>query len=134
MDLDKTVFTTTTKSFKNTGILTTSIEVPTSIPAGGETINTATVTLPDNQVFVFARAYYTEIIRDSGPVWQVFPTFDGKAMVTSPYSGPTSFYLTSKITNNMVTFSCGIFNPGGSTMTVTAQTIPIAYATYTVDS
>lgn len=134
MDLDKVAITSTKNSFKNTGVYTTSIDLPTSIPTSVETTRSVTITLEENQVFVFARAKYTEIVKDIGPAWQACNTFDAKFEFTSPFSGIGSFYITTLVSGLNVTFTIGIFQSTGSTMTVTPQTIPITYVTYTVDT
>lgn len=134
MDLDKVKLTTTNNSFKNTGVYTTSINLPTSIPTSVDTTRSVSVTLAEDQVFSFAIAKYIDIIKDAGAVWQACNTFDGKYVFTSPFAGVSSFYLTTLITGRVVTFTVGIFQSTGSTMTVTAQNIPIKYVTYTVDS
>lgn len=134
MDLDKVRLTTTHNSFKNTGVYTTSIDLPTSIPDAVETTKSVTITLDENQVFSFAMAKYTDIIKDIGPVWQNLNTFDGKFVFTSPFAGVSTFFLTTLISGRTVTFTVGIFQSTGSTMTVTAQNIPIKYVTYTVDA
>lgn len=134
MDLDKVKLTTTHNSFKNTGVYTTSIDIPTSVPTGVETTRSVSITLAENQVFSFAMAYYTDIVKDIGPVWQKCNTFDGKYTFTSPFSGVSAFYLTNVISGNTVTFTIGVLQTTGSTMTITAQNIPIKYVTYTVDS
>lgn len=134
MDLDKVKLTTTHNSFKNTGVFTTSIDLPTSIPNGVDTTRSVSITLAENQVFSFAMAKYTDIIKDIGPVWQNCNTFDGKFTFTSPFAGTSTFYLTTLITGRVVTFTIGVFQSTGSTMTAVAQNIPIKYVAYTVDS
>ena len=134
MDLDKVAITSTKNSFKNTGVYSISIDLPTSVPSGVEATNSTTITLAENQVFVFARAKYTEIVKDIGPAWQVCNTFDGKFDFTSPFVGTSSFYITTVVSGLEVTFTIGIFQSTGSTMTVTPQSIPITYVTYTVDT
>ncbi len=134
MDLDKIAITSTKNSFKNTGVYSTSVSLPTSIPTSVDTTNSTTITLSENQVFVFARAYYTEIVKDIGPAWQICNTYDGKFAFTAPFAGVSSFYLTTLVSGLNVTFTVGIFQSTGSTMTVTPQTVQIAYTTYTVDT
>jgi len=134
MDLDKVKLTTTHNSFKNTGVYTTSIDLPTSVPTSSDTTRSVSITLEENQVFSFAMAKYTDIVKDIGPVYQPCNTFDGKYEFTSPFSGTSSFYLTTLVNGPTVTFTVGIFQTTGSTITVTPQNIPIKYVTYTVDS
>lgn len=136
VDLEKTQFASTNNSFKNTGVYTISIDLPTSYAAFQDKTNSTSITLSENQVFVFAAAKYAEYIRavNEGVVtkyWQVIPTFDGYAVSGS---GPQQFYLYTTINGNQVTFIVGSQNGYATPETYTPQTIEISYVTYTVDS
>lgn len=136
VDLTKTQFSSTTNSFKNTGVYTLDIALPTSYTAFEEKTTTATVTLAENQTFVFATAYYAEFERVlaegvSTKYWQTLPTFDGYA---ESGTGPQSFYLYATVNGPSVTFTIGSKNGYGSSETYIAQTVSIRYVTYTVDS
>lgn len=136
VDLTKVVFSSTTNSFKNTGVYTTSLSLPTSYTAFQEQTASTTITLAENQAFVFATANYAEYSRVvtegvSTVFTQTLPTFDGYAVSGS---GPQSFYLYATVNGTSVTFTVGSKNAYGTSQTYTAQTINITYVAYTVDS
>lgn len=135
IDHSKIVVSSLANSFKNTGVYRLSIELPTSYTAFQEQTNSATVTLAENQVFVFAQAKFAEYSKGvSGSTttyWQRIPTFDGYAVSGT---GPQAFYLYSTVNGNTVTFTIGSKNAYGTSETYTAQTVQIEYVTYTIDS
>lgn len=136
VDLTKTQFSSTTNSFKNTGVYTIDLTLPTSYTAFEEKTNSASILLPENQEFVFASAVYAEWSRVtvegvSTTYTQPIPTFDGYAVSGS---GPQTFYLYTTVTGPTVTFTIGSKNGYASSETYTAQTVSITYVIYTVDS
>ncbi len=133
MNLDKIAYIGSKNSFKHRGALTTSLALPGACGAGAEVTATDTVTLDENQVFVFARAKFREYTKESfapaAAKWQPIPTFD---IYVDTSIGPINAYLLSKINNNVVTFILGLKNPTGAGITLTPETIDIEYILYTL--
>lgn len=137
IDLSKVVLYSQANSFKNTGLYPISLTLSGTVGAGVERQFTASVTLADNQRFVFAKAKYNEFIEwstgvDTTSTWQQLPTFN--AYIPTTPTGFLSGYVITQVNGNVVTFIAGIYNPYGVTETITGTTIDIVYATYSVDS
>lgn len=121
-----------TNSFKNTGVYSTNIVLSGTIGSGANVNFSASVTLPENQTYAFAKAYYTEIAKGGSASWQKIPTA-GAYVVTTP-TGNLAAILFTTVNDKTVTFNASMFNPYGGTETIATTTIPITYVTYTVDS
>lgn len=135
VDLTKTQFSSTTNSFKNTGVFSTSLTTASSLGAGATDTVTSVITLNETQAFAFASAQYIEFTKGGSASWQVVPTFDVTVQcTTAPFTGPLTYALFFTINGNTLTFTAFTQNPYGSPISITPITIPIKYVTYTVDS
>lgn len=133
MNYGKVAYVGSKNSFKHRGALTTSLVLPGSCGAGAEVTVSASITLDENQIFVFARGKYREYTKESfspaAAKWQPIPSFD---LYVDTSIGPLTAYLLAKINNNVVTFTLGIKNPTGGGITITPETIDIEYILYTL--
>jgi len=130
IDLSKVKLYSLANAFKNTGVYSTSVTLSGAIGPGVEVQFTSTITLPQNQIFAFAIAQYTEASKGGAAAWQKIPTFD--AAFTSTPTGNLKAYVLSQINGNVLTFIAGAQNPYAGTETITNLTIPIVYVTYTL--
>jgi len=131
VDYSKLNFTSQLNTFKNTGVYSSSITLSGNLGAGATATFTSTITLAENQVFVFAKAQYVEFTKGGAPTWQMLPTFDAYVVTTPIGFINTALYAT--VNGNIVTFTAFMRNPYGTTETIANTTIPITYVTYTVD-
>lgn len=135
VDLRKVQFSTTANAFKNTGVYTTSITMSGALAAFQERTFTSSITLSENQEFVFARARYAEYSKaasDGTFYWQVMPTFDLNVPTVPIGTGINLGYLLVRVNGTQVTFIAGVKNGLGSAETIVSQTINIEYVTYTL--
>lgn len=130
IDYSKLNYISSKNTFKNTGVFSTSISLSGNIAPGTEVQFTSTINLTENQVFVFARAFYTEYVKGGSATWQIFPSFDVN-VPTNPV-GLLSGYLLARVNGTQVQFIAGIFNPYFAPETITPMSIPISYVTYTL--
>lgn len=129
-DLRQMKFSSAANSFKNTGVYTTSLTMSGTIGAGATKTVTTTVTLEEDQVFAYALARYNEVAKNSGNAWQKIPTFDASVPSTPIGFLKSAIYFT--INGNNITFTAFMFNPYGSTETLTSTTFNIRYVAYTL--
>lgn len=135
MDITALQYFSGTTTFKNTGVFDTSISFSGSLPAGTETVFTATVLLSEDQVFSFAIFKYAEITKtiagDFTQRWQLASGFADMYVATTP-TGGLGASMESIVSGTTVTFRAVIFNPYGAPETITATTFDIKYVTYTI--
>lgn len=135
IDVSNLVIYSGANSFKNTGVYTIDLTLDGSLAASAQTTDSVSITLNENQQFVFAEAKYAEFVKATAGTtttyWQVIPCFD---VYINTNLGPLRAYLIHKISGNTVTFTAGVQNDlyaGTATFSTTYQ---IRYVTYTVDS
>ena len=132
IDFSKVVMSSLTNSFKNTGVYPANVVLSGAI-GPGVTVNFSTsVTLPENQTYAFAKAYYIEFAKFGSASWQKIPT-TGAYVPTTP-TGNLAAVMFTTVNGKTVTFNATMNNPYAGTETITTTTIPITYVTYTVDS
>ena len=134
VDVTKLIFSSTNNTFKNTGVYDTSIVLSGTITPSQTRTFTATITLTENQQFVFAKAKYREFTKYingfTSQVWQKIPTH--YAYIPTTPTGNLGADLTVTVNGSTVTFSATIFNPYVGTETIATETISIRYTTYTL--
>lgn len=131
IDVSNFVMYSGANSFKNTGVYTINLTLDGSLGAGAQTSDSVSITLTEDQEFVFAQARYAEYTKGGSAAWQTIPCFD---VNIGTNLGNLRAYLIHTINGNTVTFTAGVQNdlyPGTATFSTTYQ---IRYVTYTVDS
>lgn len=135
IDYSKLHFLSSLNTFKNKEVHNTGITLTGTIGAGAEKTFTRSITLTENQKFVFAQAKFAEFTKaETGGIttkyWQPIPTFDIDAPSTP--IGFLAAYLYVTVNGLTITFTAGMLNPYAGTETIVDQTIPISYVTYTL--
>lgn len=130
LDLSRVIYSSTTNAYKNTGVKTSSINLTGTVAAGTFATFETTIVLTETQNYGKLFIYVTDFF-SSETGW-----FNARASALINTSGPATthdFWLGTKINGDNVTVYAQLFNPYGSTLTLTDTTVPIIYITYTTE-
>ena len=128
LNYSKINFIGSANTFKNTGVFSTSVILPSSCPGSSEVSGSSTIFLNENQDFAGAIAQYTEFTKGGAVKWQ---PLQGDVDVSTSIGNIAGFMI-AKVSGQTVTFSINLRNPTGAAITITPQSIPIKYVTYTL--
>jgi len=143
IDYSKLQYHSSLAGYKNDGKLyTDSITLPTSMTASQQLITSSSpitiATSPEFCLFFAKFQDFTDLTFGVGAA-QWYPTFvgatnNGGCTITAPSgsAGPLNFSINPVINGTTVTVEVLINNPYSNSITIAAQTIPFAFAEYSL--